>query len=77
MAENSITKPTRLWVSLEGAIAKKAESLYVNLNEEDQRRIQQIFLRLVRPGEGEADTRRRATVARNRRRDSRSREDAR
>lgn len=46
---------------LEGAIAKKAESLYVNLGEGDQRKVQQIFLRLVRPGEGEADTRRRAT----------------
>jgi len=45
---------------LEGAIAKKAESLYVTFREEDQRRVQQIFLRLVRPGEGEADTRRRA-----------------
>ena len=47
---------------LEGAIAKKAEDLYASLNEEDQRRVQQIFLRLVRPGEGEADTRRRATL---------------
>ena len=47
---------------LEGAIAKKAESLYVSLSEGDQRRVQQIFLRLVRPGEGEADTRRRATL---------------
>ena len=48
---------------LEGAIAKKAESLYVKLNEGDQHKVQQIFLRLVRPGEGEADTRRRATFA--------------
>lgn len=47
---------------LEGAIANKAESLYVNLSEADQRKLQQIFLRLVRPGEGEADTRRRATL---------------
>lgn len=46
---------------LEGAIAKKAEALYTNLSEGDQRRARQIFLRLVRPGEGEADTRRRAT----------------
>lgn len=46
---------------LEGAIAKKAESLYANLKEADQQMVQQIFLRLVRPGEGEADTRRRAT----------------
>lgn len=48
---------------LEGAIAKKAESLYMKASKEDRLRIQQIFLRLVRPGEGEADTRRRATVA--------------
>lgn len=46
---------------LEGAIATKAESIYGRLNPPDQRRVQQIFLRLVRPGEGEADTRRRAT----------------
>ena len=48
---------------LEGAIAKKAEALYVKFSEEDRHRIQQIFLRLVRLGEGEADTRRRAAVA--------------
>ncbi|THI84697.1 MAG: TIR domain-containing protein [Nitrospira sp. CG24A] len=48
---------------LEGAIAKKAESLYEKFSEEDRRKIQRIFLRLVRPGEGEADTRRRATFA--------------
>ena len=47
---------------LEGAIAKKAESLYRAASEEDRQRIQQILLRLVRPGEGEADTRRRATL---------------
>lgn len=46
---------------LEGAIATKAESIYGRLSAQDQRRVQQIFLRLVRPGEGEADTRRRAT----------------
>ena len=46
---------------LQGAIAQKAESLFVKLSEGDQRKVQQIFLRLVRPGEGEADTRRRAT----------------
>ncbi len=46
---------------LEGAIATKAESIYSRLNGHDQRRVQQIFLRLVRPGDGEADTRRRAT----------------
>jgi formylglycine-generating enzyme required for sulfatase activity len=46
---------------LEGAIATKAESIYGHLSAQDQRRVQQIFLRLIRPGEGEADTRRRAT----------------
>jgi len=48
---------------LEGAIAQKAESIYGRLSAHDQRGVQQIFLRLVRPGEGEADTRRRATFA--------------
>jgi len=47
---------------LQGAIARKAESLFSKLSHEDQRKVQQIFLRLVRPGEGEADTRRRATL---------------
>lgn len=46
---------------LEGAIAGKANSIFGRLSPQDQRRVQQIFLRLVRPGEGEADTRRRAT----------------
>ncbi len=46
---------------LEGAIAAKADSIFGRLSHQDQRRVQQIFLRLVRPGEGEADTRRRAT----------------
>jgi len=47
---------------LQGAIAQKAESLFAKLSDGDQRKVQQIFLRLVRPGEGEADTRRRATL---------------
>ncbi len=47
---------------LQGAIAQKAESLFLKLSNADQRKVQQIFLRLVRPGEGEADTRRRATL---------------
>ncbi|MBS0155509.1 MAG: SUMF1/EgtB/PvdO family nonheme iron enzyme [Nitrospira sp.] len=45
---------------LKGAIATKADSIYDSLSQQDQRRMQQIFLRLVRLGEGEADTRRRA-----------------
>jgi energy-coupling factor transporter ATP-binding protein EcfA2 len=48
---------------LQGAIAQKAEALFSQLSDADQRKVQQIFLRLVRPGEGEADTRRRATLA--------------
>ena len=47
---------------LQGAIAQKAEALFSKLSDEDQRKVQQIFLHLVRPGEGEADTRRRATL---------------
>ncbi|MGZ8394166.1 MAG: nSTAND1 domain-containing NTPase [Nitrospira sp.] len=47
---------------LQGAIAQKAESLFTKLSDEDQRKVQQMFLRLVRPGDGEADTRRRATL---------------
>lgn len=47
---------------LQGAIAQKAEALFAKLSHEDQQKVQQIFLRLVRPGEGEADTRRRATL---------------
>lgn len=46
---------------LEGAIAAKADEIFGRLSVQDQQRVQQIFLRLVRPGEGEADTRRRAT----------------
>lgn len=48
---------------LQGAVAQKAEALFSQLSNADQRKVQQIFLRLVRPGEGEADTRRRATLA--------------
>ncbi|MBK9945869.1 MAG: SUMF1/EgtB/PvdO family nonheme iron enzyme [Nitrospira sp.] len=46
---------------LQRAIAQKAESLFSKLSHQDQRKVQQIFLRLIRPGE--ADTRRRATLA--------------
>ena len=46
---------------LTGAIAAKADSVYEPLSPQDQRLVQRIFIRLVRPGEGEADTRRRAT----------------
>jgi tetratricopeptide (TPR) repeat protein len=45
---------------LGGAIAQKAEGLYARLTAGEQQALQRVFLRLVRPGEGEADTRRRA-----------------
>lgn len=48
---------------LEGAIAKKAQAVYDQASPDHQQKIQHIFMRLVRPGEGEADTRRRATFA--------------
>ncbi|WP_233847207.1 nSTAND1 domain-containing NTPase [Paraburkholderia sp. HD33-4] len=51
---------------LQGAIAQKADSLYHRLIQKDPqaaRRLQSVFLRLVRPGEGERDTRRRATAS--------------
>ncbi len=48
---------------LHGAVAQKAEALYERLNTQQQRALHRIFMRLVRPGEGEADTRRRATFA--------------
>jgi tetratricopeptide (TPR) repeat protein len=51
---------------LEGAIAKRAEALYEELTRGDAQaaqRIRSIVLRLVRPGEGELDSRRRALLA--------------
>jgi WD40 repeat protein len=48
---------------IEQALAKHAEEIYAGLNEDEQRRAQQIFLQLVRPGEGTEDTRRLATRA--------------
>ncbi|WP_286619269.1 TIR domain-containing protein, partial [Variovorax sp. J22R115] len=50
---------------LEGAIAKRADALYDDLTRSDpqaEQRIRSIVLRLVRPGEGELDTRRRALL---------------
>ena len=45
---------------LAGAIAQKADGLYAKLGTADRQELQRVFLRLVRPGEGELDTRRRA-----------------
>jgi len=48
---------------LTGAIAQKADALYGTLSGPEQLELQRIFTRLVHPGEGEHDTRRRATAA--------------
>ncbi|MDJ0615965.1 MAG: ATP-binding protein [Calothrix sp. MO_192.B10] len=45
------------------ALANHAESIYDNLSEAEQRQMQQLFVQLVRPGEGTEDTRRLATRA--------------
>lgn len=42
-----------------GALAKRAEEVYLNLGEADQETTRQLFLRLVTLGEGTEDTRRR------------------
>ncbi|MBL8161719.1 MAG: hypothetical protein JNJ61_06995, partial [Anaerolineae bacterium] len=46
-----------------GALAKRAEELYLTLNASDQETARQMFLRLVTLGEGTEDTRRRTTRA--------------
>lgn len=46
-----------------GALAKRAEAIYQELTPEAQAIARQMFLRLVTPGEGTEDTRRRATRA--------------
>jgi WD40 repeat protein len=57
-----------------GALARRAEEVYRELSDEQQEVAEQIFLRLVSPGEGTEDTRRRAryselvTVQENRKR---------
>jgi WD40 repeat protein/serine/threonine protein kinase/DNA-binding XRE family transcriptional regulator/energy-coupling factor transporter ATP-binding protein EcfA2 len=43
-----------------GALARRADELYDRLDAEQQEAARQLFLRLVTPGEGIADTRRRA-----------------
>ncbi len=42
-----------------GALGRSAESIFMNLNETEQSAARQLFLRLVTPGEGTEDTRRR------------------
>ncbi|MEM7311394.1 MAG: SUMF1/EgtB/PvdO family nonheme iron enzyme [Planctomycetota bacterium] len=46
-----------------GSISRAAESFYQSRSEEDRERLRRIFLRLVHPSEGAADTRRRACRA--------------
>lgn len=44
-----------------GALGRRAEEIYGNLNLEEQNAARQVFLRLVRLGEGASDTRRRVS----------------
>jgi hypothetical protein len=46
---------------VEEALANHAEAVYAHLAETDRQRAQQVFIQLVRPGEGTEDTRRIAT----------------
>lgn len=46
-----------------GALARRAEELYASLVPAEQAEARQLFLRLVAPGEGAEDTRRRVPVA--------------
>jgi WD40 repeat protein/transcriptional regulator with XRE-family HTH domain len=46
---------------VEEALAKHAENVYEELNENEKERVQHIFTQLVRPGQGTEDTRRLAT----------------
>jgi formylglycine-generating enzyme required for sulfatase activity len=48
---------------LEGAIATKAEEVFATLAPAEQHAVRRVFLHLVRPGQGAADTRRRASLA--------------
>ena len=47
---------------LEGALNKRADEIYEGLSSEHKQICQRIFLRLVQPGEGTEDTRRRASL---------------
>jgi WD40 repeat protein/serine/threonine protein kinase len=46
-----------------GALAKRADELYLRLNETQQEAARQVFLRLITLGEGTEDTRRRAPLS--------------
>jgi tetratricopeptide (TPR) repeat protein len=47
---------------LEGALQRKADAVYGSFTPEQQELCRRVFLRLVHPGEGSEDTRRRATL---------------
>ncbi|HEX8921513.1 MAG TPA: TIR domain-containing protein [Pyrinomonadaceae bacterium] len=47
---------------VEGAIAKRADTIYEGFDAEQQKIVRRIMLRLTQPGEGTEDTRRRATM---------------
>jgi len=47
---------------IKGAIAQRAETLYAGLEPSQQRAAEQVFTRLVRPGDETGDTRRRAEL---------------
>jgi WD40 repeat protein len=48
---------------LRGALARRADAIYESLDAESQEAARQLFLRLVIPGEGVEDTRRRARLS--------------
>ena len=48
---------------VEGAIAKRADAIYLSFNADEQVIARRIMLRLTQPGEGTEDTRRRATIS--------------
>ena len=47
---------------IEGALQRKADAVYSSFTPEEQELCRRIFLRLVHPGEGTEDTRRRASI---------------
>jgi tetratricopeptide (TPR) repeat protein len=47
---------------IEGALERKADAVYAGFLPEEQKLCRRIFLRLVQPGEGNEDTRRRASL---------------
>jgi WD40 repeat protein len=48
---------------LQGAVATKADELFKSLSLAEQKTLQRVFLRIVRPSEGALDTRRRAALS--------------